>query len=145
MRAKPTPQERPEPFHGIHMDFTQAVAIFISSELTPSMVDTLMLVSPAMQASINAILVCINKCTWHDGVSNQGLNGLLLDIGQQIEHHVTTALHHPKDGGPLFLQCASATLSFEPASTSFSPLGLHHLRLAFMTNHHIGFVALHLV
>src|SRR5262249_29032223 len=27
MRAQPTPQERPEPLHGIDMDFTQAVAI----------------------------------------------------------------------------------------------------------------------
>jgi hypothetical protein len=32
MRAKPTPQERPETFHGIHMDFTQTVAIFVASE-----------------------------------------------------------------------------------------------------------------
>jgi len=51
MRAQPTPQERPEPFHGIHMDFTHAVAIVISSELAPPMIDTLMLVSPDMQAS----------------------------------------------------------------------------------------------
>jgi len=27
MGAKPAPQERPKPFHGIHMDFTKAVAI----------------------------------------------------------------------------------------------------------------------
>ena len=73
MRAKPTPQERPEPFHRIHMDCTQAVAIFISSELAPSMVDTLMLVSPDMQVSINAILVCIHMCTWNDGVFDEGL------------------------------------------------------------------------
>src|SRR5215510_13879241 len=58
MRAQPTPQERPEPFHGIHMDFTHAVAIVISSELAPPMIDTLMLVSPDMQASINAAPVC---------------------------------------------------------------------------------------
>src|SRR5712692_2366184 len=99
MRAKPTPQERPEPFHCIHMDFTKAVAIFISSELAPAMVDTLMLVSPDMQAGINAILVCINTCTWNDGVFDEGLDGLLLYIGQQIDHDLTTALNHPQDGG----------------------------------------------
>src|SRR5262249_542499 len=54
MRAQPTPQERPEPLHGMDMDFTQAVAIVISSELAPPMIDTLMLVSPDMQARINA-------------------------------------------------------------------------------------------
>jgi hypothetical protein len=43
------------------MDFTQAVAIVISSELAPPMIDMLMLVSPDMQARINAVLVCKNK------------------------------------------------------------------------------------
>jgi hypothetical protein len=143
MRAQPTPQERPDPFHGLHMDFTKAVAIFIASELAPSMVHTLMLVSPDMQASLHAILVCINKCPWHDGVFDQGLDSLLLDIGQQIDHHLTTALSQPKDRWPLFLPCASATLSFEPASTSFALLGLHHLRLSFMAGNPRGFVALH--
>src|SRR5712692_5828955 len=51
MRTKPTPQERPEPFHRIHMDFTKAVAIFIAGVLALSMVDALMVVSPGAQAS----------------------------------------------------------------------------------------------
>jgi hypothetical protein len=46
MGAKPTPQERPKPFHGMHMDFTKAVAIFISGVLSSSMVHMLMVVSP---------------------------------------------------------------------------------------------------
>src|SRR5712692_6510409 len=145
MRTKPTPQERPEPFHRIHMDFTKAVAIFISSELAPSMVDTLMLVSPDMQAGINAILVCINTCTWNEGIFDEGLECLLLYIGQQIDHHLTTALNRPKDGWSFLLQCATTRFSFQSASTSFSPLVLHHLRLAFMAGNHIGFVALDFV
>ena len=46
MRTKPTAQERPKPFHRIHMHFTQAVAIVIAGEFTPSMVDLLMTVAP---------------------------------------------------------------------------------------------------
>jgi len=46
MRAQPTPQERPEAFHGMHMDFTQTVAIFVSSAFTSSVVDTFMVVAP---------------------------------------------------------------------------------------------------
>src|SRR5215471_19378544 len=76
MRAEPTPQQGPEPFHGIHMDFTRAVTIFISGELAPAMVDTPMVVSPAIQASINAILVCIHTCTWNDGVGPIGKKGV---------------------------------------------------------------------
>src|SRR5439155_27122291 len=34
------------PFHRIHMDFTKAVAIFISGIFSPSMVHALMVVSP---------------------------------------------------------------------------------------------------
>ena len=81
MRTKPTAQQRPEALHRIHMYFTKSVAIFISGEFTPSMIDTLMLVSLDIQASINAVFVCINKRTWRDGVFDQGLDGLLLDIG----------------------------------------------------------------
>src|SRR5262249_18538132 len=54
MRAQPTAQQRPESFHGIHMHFTHAVAIFIARELASSMVDALMVVSPRPQADINA-------------------------------------------------------------------------------------------
>ena len=43
-------------------------------------------------------LVCIHKRTWHNGVFDQGLDGLLLDVGYEIDHHLTTALYHAKDG-----------------------------------------------
>src|SRR5215510_6112857 len=119
------------------MHFTQAVTIVISSELAPSMVDTLMLVSPDIQARIDAVFVCINKRTWHDGVLDQGLDGLLLDIGQQIDDHLTTALHLPRDRGSFLLYGASTTGTFESASTALSVLALHHRQLAFMTRNHI--------
>ena len=106
------------------MDFTKAVAIFISGILAPSMVDTLMVVSPGLQTGINAVLVRINKCAWNDGVFDEGLDGLLLHIGKQIDHHLTAALHHPKDGWPFLLQCATSTFAFESASTSFASLAL---------------------
>src|SRR6266851_9505614 len=68
MRTKPTPQERPEPFHRIDMDFTKAVAIFIAGVLALSMVDALMVVSPGAQASINTVLIRIHKCTWNNSL-----------------------------------------------------------------------------
>jgi hypothetical protein len=36
MRAQPTPKERPEAFHGIHMHFTKVIAIVIPVVLAPS-------------------------------------------------------------------------------------------------------------
>jgi hypothetical protein len=47
MRTQPAAQERPEPFHRVHMDFTQAVAIVIACEFASAVVDTLMVVAPA--------------------------------------------------------------------------------------------------
>ena len=46
MRTQPTPQKRPEAFHGLDMHFTKTVAIFVSGVLAPPMVDTLVAVSP---------------------------------------------------------------------------------------------------
>src|SRR5215471_6391218 len=120
------------------MHFTQAVAIFIAGKLASPMVDTLMAVAPGLQASINAVLIRIHQCTGNDGVFDEGLDGLLFHVGRQIDHDLTTALHHLKNGWPLFLQGPSASFAFEPTSTSLSALALHHLRLAFMPRNHRG-------
>src|SRR5262249_39633334 len=117
----------------------------ISSEFAPSMVHTLMLVSPSLQTSINAILISINQCTWNDGVFDEGLNGLLLHIGHESDHHLTTTLHHPEDRWSFLLYGAPTTGTFESASTSLSAFLLHHLRLPLIAGNHIGLVAFHFV
>src|SRR5262249_10765612 len=110
-----------------------------------SVVDPLMVVAPGLQTGINALRVRIHTCPWNDSVFHERFDRLLLDIGQQIDHDLTTALQHPKDGRPCLLHGPSASFALEPTSTSWSALALHHLRLAFMPRHHIGFVALHFV
>ena len=130
---------------GIDMDFTQAVAIFISGILSPSMVDMLMVISPGTQTCINTVFVRINKRTWRNSRFNERLDRLLLHVSNHVDDDLTTPLYHPKDGWPLFVQCATTTFAFESVSTSFSPLVLYHLRLPFMACNYIGFVALHLV
>src|SRR5215475_4318921 len=145
MRPKPAPQQRPEPFPGIYLDFTKANSIFIASELSSSRIDTLMVVSPGPQAGINAIFIRVHTRSWHDGVCDDGLDRLLLHIGHQIDHYLTSPLNHPQDRWPLFFQGATATFAFESASTSLSSLIFYYLRLAFMAGNYIGFVALHLM
>jgi len=104
-----------------------------------------MAVSPGLQTSINAVLIRINQCTGNDGVCDEGLDGLWFHVSQQIDHDLTTALHHPKNWRSFFLQGPSASFAFEPALTSFSALALHYFRLSFMARNHIGFIALHFV
>src|SRR5882724_3987023 len=136
MRTQPNAQQRPEPLHRIYMHFTKAVAIFIASECASSMVHTLMTVAPGLQTGINAVLVRIHQRTWNEGVFNKGLDGLLLHIGHQLDHHLTTALHHPNTWRSLLLQCPTTISAFEYASTTFASLVLHHLRLPFMAGNH---------
>lgn len=76
-------QQRPEPFHRIHMDFTKAIAVFITRKLASSVVDTLMVVAPRLQTGIDAVLVCINQCAWMNSVFDERLDCLLLHIGEQ--------------------------------------------------------------
>ena len=74
MGTQPAPQERPNPFHGMDMDFTKAVAIFIAGVLSSSMIHMRMVVSPRTQASINAVFIRVYKGTWGNGkASKSGL------------------------------------------------------------------------
>src|SRR5262249_19234071 len=98
MRTQPTAQQGPEAFHGIHMHFTHAVPIVIAGELASPMVDALMVVSPRIQADINTVRICVHPFPWINGVCDERLDGLLLHIGQQLDHHLTATLNHPKDG-----------------------------------------------
>jgi hypothetical protein len=127
------------------MHFTKTVAIFVSSEFASSVIDTLMAIAPGLQTGINAVLIRIHKCACNDGGFDKGLDGLLLHVSYEIEHHLPATLQHPKDGWPFLLQGATTTRACELASPSFSPLALHHLRMTFMAGNYIGFVALYLI
>src|SRR5215510_4473848 len=145
MRAQPTPQERPKAFHRVDVHFAHAVAIVIAGKLASPVVDTLMAVTPGLQTGINAVLVCIHPCPWHDGVFNQGLDGLLLHVGQEIDDHLTATLQHPKDGRSFLRQGATPRLALELASPSWSLLVLDHLWLALMASNDRGVIALYLI
>jgi hypothetical protein len=97
------------------------------------------------QACRNTVFVRINKRTWRNSRFHERLNRLWLHVSNHVDDNVTTPLSHPKDGWPLFVQCATTTCAFESVSTSFAPLVLYHLRLPFMACNYIGFVVLYLV
>src|SRR5262249_38557398 len=145
MRTRPTAQERPEPFHRMHMHFTQAVAIVIACELTPSMVDMLMTVAPGWQTGIHAVRISLHQCAWINGVFDQRLDGLLLHVREQMDHDLTATLNHPKDWWSFLLHRASAGCRCPPTSTAFAPLPLPDLGRSLIARHHRGFVPLALV
>ena len=85
MRAQPTAQQRPKTFHGIHMYFTKAVAIFISGIFAPAMIDTLMCIAPSLKTGINAVLIRVNQGSWLDGVFDERLSPAGLSQGRRRE------------------------------------------------------------
>src|SRR5262252_1441615 len=127
------------------MHFTQAVAIFISCEITPSMVHMLVTVAPGLQTGIDAVLISIHQCAWINRVFDQWLDGLLLHVREQIDDDLTATLNHPKDRGSFLLHRAASTFPFASASTTCATLLLHYCWLSLMARHHIGFITLHLV
>src|SRR5919197_5010130 len=76
MRTQPTAQQRPKPFHRVHMHFTKPVAIVIAGEFAPSMVDALMRIAPSLQTGINAVRICVHEAARRYGVCDAWLNGL---------------------------------------------------------------------
>ena len=79
------------------MYFTKAFAIFISGIFAPAMIDTLMCIAPSLKTGINAVLIRVNQGSWINSVFDERLDGLLLDIGQQVDEHLSTTRNHAKD------------------------------------------------
>jgi hypothetical protein len=92
-------QQRPKAFHRIDMDFAKAVAIFITGVLGLSMIDRFMGIAPGIQLVVNGVFIGKNECAGLDSLTDEGLNGLLLDIGKHPNNDFSTALDHAEDGG----------------------------------------------
>ena len=106
------------------------------------LIATLMVISPSPQAGIHAVVIRVHTRIGNEGVCEDGLARLRLHLGPQIAHSLPPPLNPPQARGPLVCPGATTTFAFASASTSFSPLTSHYLRLAFLAGNHLGVVAL---
>jgi len=67
VRAQPGAQQRPEAFHGVDVDLTEAVAVFVASVFAAPVADSLMPVAPGWQARVDAVFVRVDKGARGDG------------------------------------------------------------------------------
>src|SRR6266478_3855878 len=112
MRTKPTPQQRPEAFHRVYMDFTKAVAIFISGVLPPSVVDTLMVVPPLLRlcwVTLRELIsfkvfflqyttessFCGRKYATRAGGAERTRDVARVDVPRGMGYPGTAGVHHP--------------------------------------------------
>jgi hypothetical protein len=121
MRAEPRSQQGPKPFHRVHVHFMKAITVVIPRVFPPAMTDTLMRITPLVQAAVDVVFICVHTRPRCNRGVDQRLERPLVDVFQHPNDHVTTALDHPEDRGLLRSECAASTLAFEPPAPSTPP------------------------
>jgi hypothetical protein len=117
---QPGAQQRPDPFHGVDVDLTEAVAVLIAGVFAPSMADRLVTIAPGRQASVDLVLVGVDEAVL--GGRDDRLDRGLLHIGQSVEDQLATPLDQAEDGRLLLFQRAAARRSRQPAAAAEPPL-----------------------
>ena len=108
----------------VDVDFAEAVAVFVASEFTSTVTNCVMAIAPSRQPVVDVIFVSHHSCPRGNRFSDDGLDGLLLDIGQHLDDDLAATLYHPEDGGLLFRERAAPALTFQSAAASGAPLFL---------------------
>lgn len=122
MRAKPRAQQGPKTFHGIDVDLTEAILVLITSIFGLGMMDGFMGIAPGFQLAINGVFIGKNDRTGLDGLTHQGLNGLLLDVGEYLNNDFPAALDHAEEGWFFFRQGEAPWRSFQVSASSQTSL-----------------------
>src|SRR3954464_15667083 len=116
MRPQPGAQQRPNTFHGVNVDFAEAVAILIPGILAPTMVDGLVAEAPLRQSAIDRVLVGVDQAAERDAGQEQWLDRGLPNIGQQMQDYGAAALNHAENRRLLLLQRAAARHPLQTAA-----------------------------
>jgi hypothetical protein len=125
------------------MDLAEPIAILISGILSLSMINSFMGVAPGFQLAIHAVFIGKNECTGLNGLTNDGLNGLLLDIGEHLNDHFPAPLDHAQNRRLFFVECASPWTAFQPSAASRSPLLKHRFGMPFVSGDDLHFITFH--
>ncbi len=122
MRAQPGAQQRPEALHRVDVYLAEAVPVLVAGIFASGVADRLMFVAPGWQASVDAILVRMNKGARDDCGGDDRLDRGLLHVGQHVQHDLATALDQAKDRRLVLLQRAAARRACQLATASKPPL-----------------------
>src|SRR3954447_312936 len=93
-------------FHGVDVDFAEAVAIFVSGILAPTMVDGLMAETPLRQSAIDHVFVGVDQAAERNASQEQWLDRGLPN--QQMQDYGAAALNHAENRRLFLLQRAAA-------------------------------------
>src|SRR4051794_821781 len=111
--TEPRTQQRPEPFEGVDMHLTEAIAVVIPGVLPRRMADRLVAVAPLDQAAVDVVLIGVDRTPFGDRSLDQRADRRLLDVLQHPDHHLAAPLQHPEDRRLLLGQGPPATLPLQ--------------------------------
>src|SRR4051812_18670042 len=121
VRAEPGPQQGPEPLDGIDVHLAEPVAILVAGVFAAPVADRLVLIAPALQAGVDAILVGVDEGAFGNRGRDDRLDRPLLHVGQHGEHYRASALDQAEDGWLVLLQRAPARRPGQPPAASEPP------------------------
>src|SRR3954462_943664 len=122
VRAEPGAQQRPEPLDGVDVHLAEAVPVLVAGVLAAPVANRLVLVAPALQAGVDAILVGMDEGALGNRGRDDRLDRPLLHVGQHAQDHLTTALDQAEDGRLVLLPRAPARRAGQPATAPEPPL-----------------------
>src|SRR3954454_18304609 len=122
VRAKPGAQQGPEPLDGVDVHLAEAVAILVAGVFAAPVANRLVLVAPALQAGVDAILVGMDEGALGNRGRDDRLDRRLLHVGQHVQDYLTSALDQAEDGWLVLLPRAPARRAGQPATAPEPPL-----------------------
>src|SRR5579859_1346386 len=144
MRAQPGTQERPKAFYRIDMHFMKTIAILIACIFARRMIDRLVLVAPSFQSRIDVVLIGKNQASLLDGLFEEWLDCVLLNIRKHVQHDLSVALDHAQDRRFFPCQRAPSGLTLQTSAATWTPQLSHDFGMAFVTGDNIHLITFNL-
>ena len=102
MWAQPGAQQRPKALHRIDVNLMKSVSILITGIFPSRMIDAFVLIAPFRQAVVDVVLIRVNHTSGGNGLRDDGLDRLLLNIGEHFDENFAIALDETQYGRLFF-------------------------------------------
>jgi hypothetical protein len=103
------------------MHFTQAVAIVIPSVVALTVTHAFMPVAPLYQAAVAVVCIGVDARAWRHRGLDEGLDDLLLNVGQHPNDDIATTLDHSENRRLLACECPTPAFAFESSTPAEAP------------------------
>ncbi len=123
------------------MHFMDAIAILIARVFTCRMINRLVLVAPVVQSGIDIVLVGKNQTSELNGLFENRLDRLLLDIRQHVQDNFAVALDHAQDRWLFLLQRAASGCALQPSTPTEPSLSAYRFGMSFVPRDNIHLIA----